>query len=111
MATHKSAIKRDRQSKAQRLRNMAYKTRAKNAIKEVRLAIANKKTEDARLSLSKATSVLQKIQSKGVIHKNTASRKISRLGLQVNKLATMSTQANKGEKSVPPKQDHPSSQT
>lgn len=111
MATHKSAIKRDRQSKAQRLRNIAYKTKARTAIKEVRLAIGDKKIEDARLSLIKATSVLQKIQSKGVIHKNTASRKISRLALQVNKLPTVSSQGNKDEKSAPPKQDRPSNQT
>ncbi len=111
MATHKSAVKRDKQNKAQRLRNMAYKTRAKNAIKEVRLAIANKIIEDARLSLNKAISILQKIQSKGVIHKNTAGRKISRLTLQVNKLANMNSQGNKDEKSGPPKQDRPSHQT
>ena len=103
MAIHKSAIKRDRQSKVRRLRNMAYKTMAKKAIKDVRLAIANKKIEDAKLSLNKATSILQKVQSKGTIHKNTASRKISRLTLQVNNLAAISSEGNKDEKSVPPK--------
>ncbi len=103
MATHKSAIKRDRQSKARRLSNMAYKTRAKKAIKDVRLAIENKKIEDAKLSLNKATSILQKVQSKGAIHKNTASRKISRLTLQVNNLTVISSEGNKDEKSVPPK--------
>lgn len=111
VATHKSAIKRGRQSKAQRLRNTAYKTRAKKAIKEVRLAIANKRGEDARLSLNKAISIVQKVQSKGAIHKNTASRKISSLALQVNKLATMSPEGSKDEKQGPPKQDRPSSQT
>jgi small subunit ribosomal protein S20 len=111
VATHKSAIKRDRQGKERRSRNMAYKTRAKTAIKEVRLAIADKKIEDARLSLRKATSVLQKVQSKGVIHKNAASRKISRLALQVNKLGAMGSQENKDEKLGPPKPGRPSSQT
>lgn len=109
MATHKSAIKRDRQSKVRRLRNIAYKTKAKSAIKEVRLAIADKRIEDAGLSLNKTISILQKVQSKGVIHKNTASRKISRLTIQVNKLAAMSSEGNKDEKSDPPKQDRPSS--
>lgn len=103
MANHKSAIKRDRQSKVRRLRNMAYKTKAKNAIKEARLAIANKGIEDARSSLNQTISVLQKVQSKGIIHKNTASRKISRLTIQVNKLAAMSSEGNKDEKSDPPK--------
>ena len=111
VATHKSAIKRDTQSKARRLRNMAYKTRAKTAVKEVRLAIADKKIEDARLSLRKATSVLQRIQSKGVIHKNTARRKISRLALQVNRLTATGSPGNKDEKPGPPKQDRPSRQT
>ncbi|TET95537.1 MAG: 30S ribosomal protein S20 [Desulfobacteraceae bacterium] len=111
MAIHKSAIKRDRQSKVQRLRNAAYKTRAKNAVKELRLAIANKKIEDAKLSLNKAISTLQKVQSKGAIHKSTASRKISRLTLQVNKLATLITEGNKEEKSGSPKQDPPSNQS
>jgi small subunit ribosomal protein S20 len=110
VATHKSAIKRDRQSKVRRLRNMAYKTKAKNAIKEVRLAIANKRIEDAKLSLNKTISILQKVQSKGVIHKNTASRKISRLTIQVNKLAAMSSGGNIVEKPDSPKQDHPSNQ-
>ncbi len=103
VAIHKSAIKRDRQSKVQRLRNAGYKTMAKNAVKELRLAIANKKIEDANLSLNKAVSTLQKVQSKGVLHKNTASRKISRLTRQINKLATMSAEGNKEEKSDSPK--------
>lgn len=111
MATHKSAIKRDKQSKARRLRNIAYKTRAKSAIKEVRAAIADGKTEDARRSLDKAISILQKVHSKGAIHKNAASRKISRLARQVNKFATISSEGSKAEEPIPPEQDPPSNQT
>ena len=111
MANHKSAIKRDRQSKVQRLRNAGYKTMAKNAVKELRLAIANKKIEDANLCLNKAISTLQKVQSKGALHKNTVSRKISRLTRQVNKLAIVSAEKNREEKLGSPKQDPPSSQT
>ena len=111
MANHKSAIKRDRQSKVQRLRNAGYKTRAKNVVKELKLAIANKNIEEASISLNKAISTLQKVQSKGAIHSNTASRKISRLTRQVNKLVTVSTQENKEEKSDSPKQDLPSNQS
>jgi small subunit ribosomal protein S20 len=111
VATHKSAIKRGRQSKARRLRNMAYKTSAKTAIKEVGLAIANNDIERAKASLNKAVSILQKIQSKGVMHKNTASRKISGLARQVNRLATMSSEGNKDERPGPPEQDPPSTQT
>ena len=103
MANHKSAIKRDRQSKVQRLRNAGYKTMAKNAVKDLRLAIANKKIEDANLSLNKAISTLQKVQSKGALHKNTASRKISRLTRQVNQLTVVSAEENKEEKLGSPK--------
>ena len=89
---------------------MAYKTRAKNAINEVRLAIQNKGIEDAHLSLSNAVSILQKVQAKGIMHKNTASRKISRLALQVNKLSASGYEEGKGEKLDSPPQDPPSTQ-
>ena len=89
---------------------MGYKTRAKNAINEVRLAIENKGIEDARLSLANAISILQRVQAKGIMHKNTASRKISRLALQVNKLAATGSEEDKGEKLDSPPQDPPSSQ-
>ena len=89
---------------------MGYKTRAKNAINEVRLAIENKGIEDAHLSLSNAISILQKVQTKGIMHKNTASRKISRLALQVNKLAATCSEEGKGEKLDSPAQDPPLSQ-
>jgi small subunit ribosomal protein S20 len=111
VATHKSAIKRGRQNKARRLRNMAYKSSAKTAIKEVGLAVANNDIEGAKASLNTTVSMLQKIQSKGVIHKNTANRKISRLARQVNRLATVSSEGNKDERPGPPEQDPPSSQT
>ena len=111
MANHKSAIKRDRQSKVQRLRNAGYKTMAKNAVKDLRLAIDNKKIEDANLSLNKVISTLQKVQSKGALHKNTVSRKISRLTRQVNKLANVSAEESKEEKLGSPKPDLPSSQS
>lgn len=86
MATHKSALKRARQSKIRRLRNIAYKTQAKRAVKEVRTAMSNNSADEARESLIRAVSIIQKTASKGIIHKNTASRRISRLARQVNKL-------------------------
>jgi small subunit ribosomal protein S20 len=89
---------------------MAYKTSAKSVIKEVRLAIANKSLENAQSSLSKAVSILQTIQAKGVIPKNTASRTISRLSVQVNKLAAMDSEQSTAEKSDSPPQDPPSTQ-
>ena len=88
MATHKSALKRARQSKIKRLRNLAYKTKAKRTVKEVRFAVSNNSADEARESLVRAVSIIQKTASKGVIHKNRASRKISRLARQVNKLTS-----------------------
>ena len=86
MANHKSAIKRARQNEVRRLRNKNYRTRSKNVIKEVRSAIADNSADQARESLKKAVSIIQKSASKGVIHENTASRKISRLSRRINQL-------------------------
>ncbi len=88
MATHKSALKRARQSRVRRLRNMGYKTKVKKAVKEVRTAAESNSVDQAKESLVKATSLIQKTASKGVIHKIKASRKISRLARQVNQLTS-----------------------
>jgi small subunit ribosomal protein S20 len=58
----------------------------KNVIRGLEEAIAGKSPEKAAEELKKAASVIAKTASKGVIHKNTASRKISRLTLRVNAL-------------------------
>ncbi len=86
MANHKSALKRARQNEVRRLRNKGYKTRVKKAIREVRTAIAEKSEEQARENFVKAVSIIQKTTSKGIIHKNQASRKISRLARQINQI-------------------------
>lgn len=86
MANHKSAIKRARQNEEQRIRNRSRKTRMKNIIRDLEEAIAGKSTEKAPEELKKAVSVIVKTASKGVIHKNTAARKISRLTRRVNAL-------------------------
>jgi small subunit ribosomal protein S20 len=88
LATHKSALKRAKQSKIRRFRNIGYKTKARRAVKEVRTAVSNNSADEARESLIRAVSIIQKTASKGVIHENTASRKISRLARQVNKLTS-----------------------
>jgi len=86
LATHKSALKRAKQNKIKRFRNVGYKTKAKRVVKEVRTALSNNSADEARESLVRAVSIIQKTASKGVVHRNTASRKISRLARQVNKL-------------------------
>lgn len=86
MANHKSAIKKARQDEVRRLRNRMYKTRFKNAAKKVEAALEEKNKDAAKTALQEAISVMDKIVTKGVVHKNTAARKKSRLSLKVNTL-------------------------
>jgi small subunit ribosomal protein S20 len=70
------------------MRNMSSKSRAKTAVKAVNAALEENKAPEAGEALKKAASILQKIAGKGVIHRKTASRKISRLTRKVNKIAS-----------------------
>ena len=79
MANHKSAVKRARQSEIRRLRNRAVKTRVKSVVKQVRQAAAENSTEAVQAGLVTAQSAIDKAAKKGVLHKRTAARKISRL--------------------------------
>lgn len=83
MANHKSALKRAGQNTRRRLRNKAVLTRVKNAIKDVRLAVAEN-AEDRDMRLNAAKSDIDKAAKKGVLHKKTAARKISRLAKLAN---------------------------
>ena len=86
MATHKSAEKRARQNKKRHLRNASVKSSVKTRLKAVLGAVEDKKKDDSRKALSEAIVIIDKAASKGVLHKNTASRKISRLTRKVNQL-------------------------
>jgi len=86
LANHKSAIKRARQNEEQRVRNRSRKTRMKNAIRKLEETIGSKATDTVAEDLKAAISVIEKTAAKGVIHRNTASRKISRLTRRVNSL-------------------------
>lgn len=83
MANHKSALKRAGQNERRRLRNKAVTTRVKNVVKDVRVAV-EQNSDDAIEQLNTAKSVIDNAAKKGVLHKKTASRKISRLSRQVN---------------------------
>ncbi|EFL53181.1 ribosomal protein S20 [Solidesulfovibrio fructosivorans JJ]] len=85
MANHKSALKRHRQSLLARARNRAVKTRVRNVIKDVRVALAGGDTAAAETALLTATKVLDKAASKKIIHWKTAARNVSRLSAAVNK--------------------------
>jgi len=86
LATHKSAEKRARQNKKSQLRNASVKSSVKTRLKAVLGAVEDKKKDDSRKALADAIRVIDKAASKGVLHKNTASRKISRLTRKVNQL-------------------------
>ena len=86
MATHKSALKRSKQSKEKRLRNRNIKSNLKTTMKAVSAAIEEKDPKKAKEVLSQVTPIINKAASKGVIHKKNAARKISRLTRKVNAL-------------------------
>jgi len=87
LANHKSALKRAKQSENRRIRNKGVKTSIKNAVKGVRLAATNAEAEAAAANLKAAISTIDKAAKKGVIHANTAARKISRLTKLVNSVS------------------------
>ncbi len=88
MANHKSAVKRAAQNEIRRMRNKSVKTRVKNSIKNLRLAVSEKSSKAALKKLDDAKYIIDKAAKKGVIHTKTASRKISRLTKLVNTIST-----------------------
>ena len=85
MIRHKSAEKRARQEKKRRARNVSIKSNTKTSVKAVLKAVEEKSGNAAEV-LQSAAATLDKAAAKGIIHKNTASRKISRLTKKVNSL-------------------------
>jgi small subunit ribosomal protein S20 len=84
LANHKSAVKRARQNEIRRLQNKSTKTRIKSIVKDVRSSVGESSGEETKVKLNTAQSVIDKASKKGVIHKRTASRKISRLAKLTN---------------------------
>jgi small subunit ribosomal protein S20 len=84
LATHKSALKRHRQNQKRRLRNKIIRSQLKTSVKSYVTAIESKDKTAALEATKAAISTISKTASKGVIHKKTASRKISRLTKKVN---------------------------
>lgn len=86
MANIKSQIKRNRQNTKQRARNRVYRGSARTAVRDARAAIGNGEAEDARVAAMIALKALDKAAAKGVIHKNNAARRKSRLMQQLNSM-------------------------
>ena len=87
MATHLDAIKRMKQSEVRRARNRHFRSRMRNQIRRVREAVAAKDTATAQEQLRTAVSIIHSTVTKGIIHRNQAARRISRLNKAVKKLA------------------------
>ncbi|MBQ7432023.1 MAG: 30S ribosomal protein S20 [Lachnospiraceae bacterium] len=87
MANIKSAKKRILVIETKTARNKAIKSKVKTYIKKVHAAIASGDQVAAQAALVAATSEIDKACSKGVYHKNNASRKVARLAAAVNKMA------------------------
>lgn len=81
---HKSTIKRARQALKRAQRNRAVSSVVRGVMKKVLAAVEEKNREEAMTLLREATAALSKAASKGVLKRNTASRRISRLAARVN---------------------------
>jgi small subunit ribosomal protein S20 len=83
LANIKSAIKRNKQNKKRRLHNRIYRGQARTYIRDARASIQEENLEEARAATMKAISALDKAAVKGILHKNNAARRKSRLMKQL----------------------------
>ena len=79
VASHASALKAHRQSLNNREHNRQFRSRLRSALKSVRAAIAGSDQDAARTALRQTVSLIDKMASKGIIHRNAARRHKSRL--------------------------------
>ena len=86
MANHKQAAKRARQTIVRTERNRFFKTRIKNVVKSVNESVEAGNKEEAAVAMKAANKYLHHCVSKGILKKETAARKVSRLQVKVNSL-------------------------
>ena len=86
MATSKSAKKRIRVAEARRLHNRYYRSAARTYVKRAEMVIARGDQEAANSAVNNAVRTLDRVASKGIIHKNNAARRKSRLMAKFNGL-------------------------
>lgn len=86
VANHASALKRHRQTRKRTARNQALRTRLRHAVRAVRQAVVGKDLAAAEETLRRAARALDKAVSKGLLHRNNASRRVARLSRAVSKL-------------------------
>lgn len=87
MAIHKSVLKRQRQADKQQIINKSAKSMLKTLAKKVEQAVEAKNADVAKVAMVQAMKAYDTAASKGILHKNTASRKISRLSIKVRKIS------------------------
>ena len=83
MASHESALKAHRQSLKNRERNRQFRSRLRSALKTIRTAIDGNDLAGAKSGLKQTISLIDKMASKGIIHRNAAGRYKSRLALRI----------------------------
>ena len=88
MANIKSQIKRNKQNEKRRLRNRYFRGRARSFVKKANLAIEEGELEEAQQATLEAVRSLDKAAEKGVLHKNNAARRKSRLMKRLNSLSS-----------------------
>lgn len=87
MASHKSALKRIRQTRKRTVRNLSDQTRLRHQIRKLRLALDAKDKTQAESLLRPTLAMIDRMIQKGVLHGNTASRYKSRLTVRLNSLS------------------------
>lgn len=85
MANHRSSLKRIRSSEKRRQRNRMVRGSTRSAVKTARTKMAGKNLTEAEAAVQQAISALDSAANKGVIHKNNAARRKSRLMRQLNR--------------------------
>lgn len=87
VAKSKTPAKRARTAEARRISNMSKKSAMKSVIKRFETAVADKDIAEAEVKFVAASSIIDKQAGRGIIHKNKAARKKSRLAKKLNALA------------------------
>ena len=82
---NKSALKANRQNVKRREANRSLRAKLRTGLKKIRTSLDGKDVEGARTALKSMQSLVDKMATKGIIHKNTASRYKSRLAARVSK--------------------------
>ncbi len=87
MASHKSALKRIRQTRNRTTRNLSDQTRLRHQVRKLRTALDSKDKAAAEAQIKPTFALIDRMIQKGVLHRNTAARYKSRLSHRFNALA------------------------